>query len=164
MQLLLIVTAAPLPAHASHLPAEFLRLVLVVLDPGGNPGPGRCPGGEMLAPPQLEFPGGLPGLDDRVIEGRAGPAHWNAARQGAATRKVGMYLVIMEKRDPPPGLTASATSPQAAPSAASPHSARDSHEPGNPGRFIHAGESGPVSGWNPQHLPCFRSVARWMLR
>ena len=41
---------------------------VVVLDPRGDPGPGRCPGGEMLERAQLELQGGVPGLDDRVVQ------------------------------------------------------------------------------------------------
>jgi hypothetical protein len=50
-------------------------VVVVVLDPGRDPGPGRRLGRVVLDAPQLELQGGVPRLDDRVIQRRPGPAH-----------------------------------------------------------------------------------------
>ena len=48
---------------------------VVVLDPGRHRCAGLVPGGEVLHSPQLEFEGGVPRFDDRVIEGGAWPPH-----------------------------------------------------------------------------------------
>ena len=87
--LLVLGRAAARRAHAASLPAaassqatgdimpqaECRRMVVVVLDPGGDPGPGGRPGREVLHAPQLELHGRVPRLDHRVIQRRAGPAH-----------------------------------------------------------------------------------------
>ena len=49
-----------------HLAGRVPAAGVIVVDPGTDPGPGLCPGGEVLDPPELEFDGGVPGLDDRV--------------------------------------------------------------------------------------------------
>src|SRR5690348_2632931 len=43
---------------------------VVVIDPGGDPGPRCRPGSEVLQGSQLEFQGRMPGLDDRVVQRR----------------------------------------------------------------------------------------------
>src|SRR4249920_3395426 len=48
---------------------------VVVIDPRRDPGPRSGPGGELLHRAQLELQGRMPGLDDRVVQGGAGPAH-----------------------------------------------------------------------------------------
>jgi hypothetical protein len=48
---------------------------VVVLDPGRHRSADLCLGGEVLHPPQLELQGGVPRLDDRVVEGWAGTPH-----------------------------------------------------------------------------------------
>jgi hypothetical protein len=53
-------------------------------DPGDDPGPGLCPGGEVLQRAELEFQGGVPGLDDRIVQRRARPAHRLADTQPGA--------------------------------------------------------------------------------
>ena len=59
-------------------------MVVVVLDPGRDPGPGRGRG--LLDAAQLELQGRVPRFDDRVVQRRAGPAmdwemesRWQAA-------------------------------------------------------------------------------------
>ena len=42
-------------------------MVGVVLDPGRDPSPGGSPGREGLDAPQLEFHGGVPRFDHRVV-------------------------------------------------------------------------------------------------
>ena len=59
---------------------------VVLLDPGGDPGPGLRPGREVLEAPQLELHGGVPRLDDRVVQRRADPAHRLADAQPLARR------------------------------------------------------------------------------
>src|SRR4051812_27877208 len=68
-------------------------VAVVLLDPAGDPGPGVSLGGELLEPAQLELQGGVPGLDDRVVQRRAGPAHRladAAAGAGGAERPGGV--------------------------------------------------------------------------
>src|SRR6266568_914366 len=50
----------------AHAQRRVPPAVVVFLDPGGDPGPGRGLGAEMLEPAQLELKGGVPGLDHRV--------------------------------------------------------------------------------------------------
>src|SRR6266513_4310424 len=45
---------------------------VVVLDPGRHRCAGLFPGGEVLHSPQLEFEGGVPRFDDRVVQSRPG--------------------------------------------------------------------------------------------
>lgn len=53
-----------------HLAGRVPAAGVVVLDPGGHPGPGCCAGGEVLQAPEFEFQRGVPGLDDRVVARR----------------------------------------------------------------------------------------------
>src|SRR6266700_4007381 len=66
----------PLVIHRGY-PAQrrVPAVVVVVLDPGRDPGPGDRPGREVLDAPQLEFQGRVPRFDDGVIQRRPGPAH-----------------------------------------------------------------------------------------
>ena len=48
---------------------------VVVIDPGGNAGPGGRLGGEAFQRAQLEGQGGMPCLDHRVVQSRPGSAH-----------------------------------------------------------------------------------------
>src|SRR5918998_5469089 len=50
-------------------------LAVVVLDPGDHRGAGCGLGGELLEAAKLELQGGVPALDDRVVQCRADPAH-----------------------------------------------------------------------------------------
>src|SRR6266487_1222782 len=60
----------PLVVHRGHHLAGGVPAVgVVVLDPGRHPGPGCCPGGEVLRRAELEFQGGVPGFDDGVVQG-----------------------------------------------------------------------------------------------
>ena len=51
-----------------HLASGVPAAGVVVLDPGRDLGPGRLLGGEVLEGAELELQGGVPGLDDRVVE------------------------------------------------------------------------------------------------
>jgi hypothetical protein len=51
-------------------------VVVVLLDPGGDPTVSVRLGGEVLELAELELHGGVPALDHGVIEGRAGPAQF----------------------------------------------------------------------------------------
>src|SRR4051794_27648036 len=48
---------------------------VVVLDPGGHRPAALGFGGEVLEAPELELQGGVPGLDDGIVQRRADPAH-----------------------------------------------------------------------------------------
>ena len=58
-----------------HLAGGVPAAGVVVLDPGGDLGPGRFLGGEVLDCAEFELQGGVPGFDDRVVQRGPGPAH-----------------------------------------------------------------------------------------
>ena len=49
-------------------------MVVIVLDPGRDPGPGGRPGRVVLGAPQPGLQGRVPRFDDGVIQRRPGPA------------------------------------------------------------------------------------------
>jgi hypothetical protein len=51
-----------------HAQGGVATVVVVVLDPGRDPGAGLGFGGEMLEPAQLELQRGMPGLDDGIVQ------------------------------------------------------------------------------------------------
>jgi len=63
--------------------------VVVLVDPGGDPGPGCCLGGELLHRAELELQGRVPGFDDRVVQRGPGSAHRLAGAQPLAGRAEG---------------------------------------------------------------------------
>ena len=54
---------------------EVFAVAVVLIDPGRDPGPRLGLGGEAFEGAQLELQGAVPAFDDRVVQGRADPAH-----------------------------------------------------------------------------------------
>jgi hypothetical protein len=63
--------------------------VVALVDPGGDPGPGCCLGGELLHRAELELQDRVPGFDDRVVQRGPGSAHRLAGAQPLAGRAEG---------------------------------------------------------------------------
>ena len=61
---------ALIAGRGHHAQRGVPAVVVVVLDPGADLGPGRRPGRVVLDAPELELQGGVPGFDDRVIQRR----------------------------------------------------------------------------------------------
>src|SRR3954447_17095142 len=61
--------------RGEHPERGVTPVVVVLLDPGRDSSASLLPGGEVLELAELELDGGVPALDDSIVESRAGPAH-----------------------------------------------------------------------------------------
>ena len=80
-------------------------VVVVLLDPGRDPGPGLGLGGEVLEAAQLELQGGVPALDDGVVQRRARPGPSTGSRrpgsQAARNGPGGVLAALVGVQDAP---------------------------------------------------------------
>ena len=66
---------------------------VVVLGPGGPRGPDLRPDAELVQRPQLELQRGVPRLDDRAVQRRAGPLPQRWSRRTAEVR----YFLVSQR-------------------------------------------------------------------
>jgi hypothetical protein len=99
-----------------HAQREVPPVLLVVLDPGADPGPCRSPGREVLDRAELELQGGVPGLDDRVVN-RQDPgrpidwemqSRWQARRTRPAVYSPPWSVCMMTPGTWPPAIASNA--------------------------------------------------------